>query len=218
MNKLYLTVISAVVIIFLGTLFIQSQNSPKSTANPASQLPQEGSPTPVGSDSIVKSTTPAPTNTPTPTPVPPTATPTPIAVTKATISTDQGDIVLTLYTQDAPKTVDNFAKKAKSGYYNGLNFHRVEDWVIQGGDPLGNGTGGADTLPAEYNNRPFVAGSLGVARKQDPRVNNDSQFFITKADSPGLNGQYTNFGIVVQGMDVVNKVVIGTKILKITVE
>lgn len=218
MNKIYLTVFSVVAILFVGILFFQTKNSQKSQANPASILPQDGSPTPVNSEAIIKSTTPEPTNTPTPTPIPPTPTPTLIPATKATISTDVGDIVLTLYPQDAPKTVDNFAKKAKSGFYNGLDFHRVEDWVIQGGDPLGNGTGGADTLPAEYNNRPFVAGSLGIARKADPRVNNDSQFFITKTDSPSLNGQYTNFGTVVQGMDVVNKVVIGTKILKITVE
>jgi peptidyl-prolyl cis-trans isomerase B (cyclophilin B) len=214
MNKVYMAV-GGVIIILFGAILLVQGNSAKTTANPASVLPQDGTPTPVQTSDILKSTTPAPTDIPTPTP---TSAPKPIAATKATISTSQGDIVLTLYPKDAPLTVDNFARKAQSGFYNGLIFHRVEDWVIQGGDPLGNGTGGKNDLQAEYNDRPFVPGSLGVARQSDPKVNNDSQFFITKADATSLNGQYTNFGMVTAGMDVVNKIAVGDKILKITVE
>lgn len=135
----------------------------------------------------------------------------------ATIYTEKGNIVLLLYSDDAPKTVTNFVSKATSGFYNNLTFHRVEDWVIQGGDPKGDGTGGGN-MPTELNKKPFVVGSLGVARGQDINISNDSQFFITKKDASWLNKQYTNFGIVKEGMDVVNKIEIGDKILKITVE
>lgn len=133
------------------------------------------------------------------------------------IRTDKGDIELSLYSQDAPNTVKNFLAKAKSGFYNNLIFHRVEDWVIQGGDPDGNGTGGGN-MPTELNNKPFVVGSLGVARGGDIRISNDSQFFITKTDASWLNNQYTNFGIVTKGMDVVQKMSIGDKILGITIQ
>lgn len=135
----------------------------------------------------------------------------------ATIKTAKGDIILTLYGKDAPHTVQNFIDKAKSGFYNGLTFHRVEDWVIQGGDPQGNGTGGGK-MPTELNDKPFVQGSLGVARGGDISVSNDSQFFITKSDASWLNNQYTNFGIVTEGMDVVNKIAIGDKIQSITID
>ncbi len=134
----------------------------------------------------------------------------------AVIRTERGDIELTLYPKDAPNTVANFVNKAKSGFYNNLIFHRVEDWVIQGGDPLGNGTGGGN-MPVEFNNKPFVVGSLGIASHGDGKVQNDAQFFITKKDSQFLNGQYTNFGIVKSGMDVVEKIEIGDRILGITI-
>jgi peptidyl-prolyl cis-trans isomerase B (cyclophilin B) len=151
----------------------------------------------------------------------PSATPVPSDTTQqantAIIKTEKGDITLSLYPNDAPKTVANFITKAKSGFYNNLTFHRVEDWVIQGGDPLGNGTGGGN-MPTELNNKPFVVGSLGVARGPDIKVSNDAQFFITKTDASWLNSQYTNFGIVTNAMDVVKKIEIGDKILQITTE
>src|SRR5207302_6962288 len=96
----------------------------------------------------------------------------------------------------------NFIMKAESGFYKGLVFHRVEDWVVQGGDPKGDGTGGG-LMQTEINDIPFVAGSLGVARGQNINVSNDSQFFITKSEANWLNQQYTNFGMVSGGMDVV---------------
>lgn len=135
----------------------------------------------------------------------------------AVIKTEKGDITLTLYPNDAPKTVANFIAKAKSGFYKNLIFHRVEDWVIQGGDPLGTGIGGGD-MPTKLSNKPFVVGSLGVARGGNIKISNDSQFFITKTDASWLNSQYTNFGIVTNGMDVVKKIEIGDKILGITTE
>ncbi len=135
----------------------------------------------------------------------------------ATISTSKGDIELTLFGQDAPKTVKNFITKAKTGFYKGLLFHRVEDWVVQGGDPKGDGTGGG-VMQTEINSKPFVVGSLGVARRGDINVSNDSQFFITKSEASWLNSQYTNFGIVTAGMDLVNKIKVGDKILGIRIE
>lgn len=134
----------------------------------------------------------------------------------AVIKTVRGDIELNLYPKEAPNTVNNFVQKAKSGFYNNLIFHRVEDWVIQGGDPSGNGTGGGN-MPVEFNNKPFIVGSLGIASRGDGKVQNDAQFFITKKDSQFLNGKYTNFGIVKSGMDVVNKIEIGDKILGIEI-
>jgi len=138
-------------------------------------------------------------------------------VTTATIKTSKGDITVELYPQEAPGTVTNFAQKATANYYNNLTFHRVEDWVVQGGDPKGNGTGGGN-IPTELNEKPFVRGSLGIARAGDINVSNDSQFFFTKNDASHLNNQYTNFGIVTEGMDVVDKMAIGDKILSVTVE
>ncbi|NBT19222.1 MAG: peptidylprolyl isomerase [Proteobacteria bacterium] len=118
---------------------------------------------------------------------------------------------------DAPSTVKNFEAKANQGFYNGLKFHRVEDWVVQGGDPKGDGTGGGQ-INSEYNEREFRVGAVGIARRDDPRLNNDSQFFIVKRDSPHLNKQYTNFGQVTGGLELVVKIAIGDKIKKITVK
>ncbi|HUD20807.1 MAG TPA: peptidylprolyl isomerase [Candidatus Saccharimonadales bacterium] len=142
---------------------------------------------------------------------------TPTATAVATITTSKGDIVLDLYGNEAPNTVANFISKAKSGFYNNLTFHRVEDWVIQGGDPKGDGTGGG-TMKTELNSLPFVTGSLGVARGGDINVSNDSQFFIVKSESSWLNNQYTNFGTVSAGMDVVGKIAIGDKIISIEIK
>ncbi len=135
----------------------------------------------------------------------------------ATIKTSRGNIYITLFSKDAPNTVKNFLNKIKNGFYSNLTFHRVEDWVIQGGDPKGDGTGGG-LMQTEINQLPFTEGSLGVARGADIRISNDSQFFITKTVSSHLNQQYTNFGQVREGMDVVNKIKIGDKILGITIE
>lgn len=139
------------------------------------------------------------------------------ASVSATIKTTKGDISVILFGKEAPNTVINFMNKSKSGFYKNLTFHRVEDWVVQGGDPKGDGTGGGQML-AEQGSKPFIVGSLGIARGSDARINNDSQFFITKTNADWLNGQYTNFGTVTNGMDIVNKIRIGDKILGITID
>ena len=197
----------------IGILFISNRQTNKT--NPGDAL-LSGTPTPgVGTFNLTPATE-APTQPLKPTPTPLTFDQS-IATYSATIKTAKGDITLSLFHDKAPKTVENFISKAKSGYYTNLTFHRVEDWVIQGGDPLGNGTGGGN-IPVEFNNEPFVVGSLGQASRGDGQVQNDSQFFITKQPSDFLNGKYTNYGIVTQGMDVVNKIQIGDKILGITVQ
>jgi cyclophilin family peptidyl-prolyl cis-trans isomerase len=127
-----------------------------------------------------------------------------------------GSITLQLFPEAAAQTVQNFEKKANSGFYNGLIFHRVEAWVVQGGDPKGNGTGGG-TMPSELNDRPFTVGSVGIARGRDIKINNDSQFFICTQVAEWLNKQYTNFGQVTAGMETVQAIRVGDKIKKITV-
>jgi peptidyl-prolyl cis-trans isomerase B (cyclophilin B) len=137
--------------------------------------------------------------------------------TQAVIKTSKGDITVKLYPDSAPKTVANFSDKAIKDYYKNLTFHRVENWVIQGGDPLGTGTGGGN-MPTELSQVPFKEGSLGVARGGDIKISNDSQFFICTDDCAWLSGQYTNFGEVIVGMDIAKKIAIGDKILGITLQ
>lgn len=130
---------------------------------------------------------------------------------KAIIKTSKGNITVELFNTEAKRAVENFYIKSQTGFYNNLKFHRVEDWVIQGGDPKGNGTGGG-TMPSEYNQKPFVTGSLGMARGADKAVSNDAQFFITTTPAAWLNGEYINFGIVTEGMAVVKNIQVGDTI------
>jgi peptidyl-prolyl cis-trans isomerase B (cyclophilin B) len=129
-----------------------------------------------------------------------------------------GEIKLDFYPQDAPKTVENFVTLAKKGYYDGLTFHRREEgFVIQGGDPKGNGTGGPGyKIKAEFNKQKHVRGALAMARSQDPD-SAGSQFYICLAPAPFLDGQYTVFGIVTSGMDVVDKVKVGDKMKSVKI-
>jgi cyclophilin family peptidyl-prolyl cis-trans isomerase len=118
----------------------------------------------------------------------------------------------------APKTVANFAAKANAGFYNGLTFHRVvADFVVQGGDPQGTGSGGGNQ-PTELSDLPFCVGALGIARSNDIAVSNDSQFFICIGPSRHLDRLYTNFGQVTGGMDVASAIKVGDKIKTITVQ
>jgi cyclophilin family peptidyl-prolyl cis-trans isomerase len=131
------------------------------------------------------------------------------------IITSFGDIVLEFYTKDAPTTVQNFKELSKRGFYDGLIFHRiVPGFVIQGGDPNTKdntnrskwGTGGPGwNIKAEFNKNKHSRGALSMARSQDPD-SAGSQFFIVLKDSSFLDGQYTVFGRVTQGMDVVDKI------------
>jgi len=129
-----------------------------------------------------------------------------------------GEIRIEFFPEDAPKTVENFVTLAKKGFYNGLNFHRVvPDFVVQGGCPKGNGTGGPGyTIKAEFNNRKFERGILGMARKSDPN-SAGSQFYIMLGPASHLNGQYTAFGRVVSGMEVVDSIKVGDRVKSIKV-
>ena len=124
----------------------------------------------------------------------------------ATMKTTEGDIVLELFDEDAPKTVANFKKLAGDGFYDGLIFHRIiPDFMIQGGCPQGTGTGGPGyTFEDEINQHKIVKGTLAMANA-GPNTNG-SQFFIVTADeTPWLDGKHTAFGRVVEGMDVVDR-------------
>jgi peptidyl-prolyl cis-trans isomerase B (cyclophilin B) len=128
-----------------------------------------------------------------------------------------GSITLQLFPAAAPRTVQNFEDKASKGFYNGLTFHRVEDWVVQGGDPRGDGTGGGQ-IATELSDRPFTLGAVGIARGPDVRISNDSQFFICTKPAEWLNKMYTNFGQVSAGMETVLGIKRGDKIKSITVK
>src|SRR4051794_36410035 len=133
-----------------------------------------------------------------------------------TVETSKGTIVIRLDSASAPNTVANLRSKADSGFYNGLTFHRVENWVVQGGDPTGTGSGGGK-ISSEYNNNPFSRGSVGIARGPDRSKNSDCQWFIVTKAADWLNGDYTNVGAVVQGMDVVDRITKGDKMVKVTI-
>jgi peptidyl-prolyl cis-trans isomerase B (cyclophilin B) len=140
----------------------------------------------------------------------------------ATIVTDKGNIVAELY-QDTPESLNNFVTLALGGFYDSLTFHRVEPgFVIQGGDPLGEGNGGPGyTIPAEINH-PHPRGALAWARTGDEinpeRRSSGSQFYITLDETQFLDGAYTVFGYVVEGMDVADQIAIGDKITRIDIE
>ena len=134
------------------------------------------------------------------------------AAQTVTIQTTQGNVAIEVYPDKMPVTVANFEKLVKSNFYNGLTFHRVEDWVIQGGDPKGDGTGGPGwTIPLETSpDLKNVRGAVAMARSQDPD-SAGSQFYILKRDAAWLDGQYAVFGRVIQGMDVVDQIKAGDK-------
>lgn len=135
------------------------------------------------------------------------------------ITTDKGDIVFELLSDVAPVTVSNFVYLTQGGYYDGLKFHRREDgFVIQGGDPLGNGTGGPGySIPAEFNAVKHDRGIVAMARSMDPN-SAGSQFYITLGPAYFLDNNYTVFGRVLEGMDVVDKIKVGDVMTKVVVE
>lgn len=126
---------------------------------------------------------------------------------------DYGTISLELDADKAPVTVTNFIKLAQDGFYNGLTFHRIMDgFMIQGGDPLGNGTGGSDeNIKGEFssngveNDISHTRGTISMARATDPD-SASSQFFIVQADSTFLDGDYAGFGHVTEGIEIVDKI------------
>ena len=129
-----------------------------------------------------------------------------------------GEIRLELFPEDAPKTVENFVTLANKGFYSGLNFHRVvPDFVVQGGCPKGNGTGGPGyQIKAEFNKQKHVRGSVAMARSQDAD-SAGSQFYICYGTTPHLDGQYTVFGKVVSGMEHVDRIKQGDKMTSVTI-
>ncbi len=161
----------------------------------------------------------------------------------ATIEMENGGIIkFEMYPDTAPKTVAHITELIQKGFYNpvprkvtwllipsgqsttailnnAVTFHRViPGFMAQGGDPSGTGTGGSGVnIPAEFNARKHVRGTVAMARTQDPN-SADSQFYICFGDQPHLDGQYTVFGQVIQGMDVVDKIHQGDKIKKMTVQ
>ena len=125
----------------------------------------------------------------------------------ATLQTNKGTIELELFDDDAPKTVENFRSLAGKGFYDSVLFHRViPDFMIQGGDPTGTGSGGPGyTFEDEFNEHPVARGALAMANA-GPNTNG-SQFFIVTADAcPWLDGKHTVFGQVTSGMDVVDAI------------
>jgi peptidylprolyl isomerase len=120
---------------------------------------------------------------------------------------DNCRVTIELLPQVAPQHVARIKELAQSGFYDGLVFHRVIDgFMAQTGDPLGNGTGGSGKkLPAEFSKEPFVRGTVGMARSADPN-SGDSQFFIMFAPAPHLDGQYTVWGKVTDGMTCIDQI------------
>src|SRR5438105_13046301 len=139
-------------------------------------------------------------------------------MTNATLQTNHGTIVLELFDEDAPKTVENFTKLASDGFYDGVVFHRViEDFMIQGGDPTGTGSGGPGyQFQDESVKRPYKAGTVAMANA-GPNTNG-SQFFICLEDQPTLPPSYTIFGDTVSGMDVVRNIRVGDVMQSVTIE
>lgn len=142
----------------------------------------------------------------------------------AIIKTNKGDITIQLRGDKAPKTVSNFIFLAQNKFYDGLTFHRrVEGFVIQGGDPAGNGTGGPGyNVPAEITDLKHIRGAVATARTGDEvnptRESSGSQFYIALDDIHQLDGDYTIFGYVTEGMEVADKIQVGDVINTIVIQ
>jgi len=128
-------------------------------------------------------------------------------MSKATLQTNHGAIEIELHDEDAPKTVENFKKLARDGFYDGVIFHRViPDFMIQGGDPTGTGSGGPGyQFEDEFNEHGVVRGALAMANA-GPNTNGSQFFIVTTEEASWLNGKHTVFGRVTSGMDVADKI------------
>lgn len=128
-------------------------------------------------------------------------------MSKATMHTNHGAITIEFFDADAPKTVENFRKLAAKGFYDGIIFHRViKDFMIQGGDPTGTGSGGpGHTFGDEFNQNKVVRGALAMANA-GPSTNGSQFFIVTTSEAPWLDGKHTVFGKVVDGMDAVDAI------------
>jgi peptidyl-prolyl cis-trans isomerase B (cyclophilin B) len=128
-------------------------------------------------------------------------------MSSATLHTNHGDIEVELHDKDAPKTVDNFRKLSGDGFYDGVIFHRViPDFMIQGGDPTGTGTGGPGyTFEDEFNDNKVARGALAMANA-GPNTNGSQFFVVTIDEAPWLDGKHTVFGRVTGGMEAVDAI------------
>jgi cyclophilin family peptidyl-prolyl cis-trans isomerase len=128
-------------------------------------------------------------------------------MTTATIQTNHGAIAIELFDEDAPKTVENFLKLSRDGFYNGVIFHRIiPDFMIQGGDPTGTGSGGPGyKFEDEFNDHKVVRGALAMANA-GPNTNGSQFFIVTTEAASWLDGKHTVFGRVTDGMDVVDTI------------
>jgi len=136
----------------------------------------------------------------------------------AVLTTDEGTIKVALDFQKAPNTVANFVELARKGFYNGLTFHRViQGFVVQGGDPNGNGSGGPGyTIPFEANDLKHETGVIAMARSAE--LNSaGSQFYFTQAPQPSLDGKYVVFGRITEGLDVIYRIEQNDPIKKIEI-
>jgi cyclophilin family peptidyl-prolyl cis-trans isomerase len=142
-----------------------------------------------------------------------------LSTAKAIIKTVHGNIIFKFYPKHAPSTTTRIIQLIQQGFYDGLNFHRVvANFVIQGGDPDGNGTGGSgQNLKAEFNDLQHIEGTVAMARSQNPD-SADSQFYIALNTLKNLDGKYTIFGQVVEGLEVVKKIQKGDKMLSVSFE
>jgi peptidyl-prolyl cis-trans isomerase B (cyclophilin B) len=138
---------------------------------------------------------------------------------RALMETSRGDIQLDLYPQHAPETVNNFVFLAREGFYDGVSFHRViSDFVIQGGDPTGTGRGGPGyTFKDEVDGNPLTHERGVISMANAGPDTNGSQFFITHSPQPHLNGRHTVFGKVADGLEVIDLIRQGDRILRITI-
>ncbi|HEV2706374.1 MAG TPA: peptidylprolyl isomerase [Pyrinomonadaceae bacterium] len=136
---------------------------------------------------------------------------------RASVLTDKGSFTIELLPDEAPLTVDNFVGLARKNYFNNVSFHRVvPNFVIQGGDPRGDGNGGPGyQIRCEINAVPYVRGAVGMALSG--KDTGGSQWFVTHSPQPHLDGGYTVFGRVIEGMDVVDRIAVGDRIHSVTV-
>jgi len=138
----------------------------------------------------------------------------------AVMETDKGNMELELYSEHAPKTVNNFVFLAKEGFYDGVSFHRViDDFMIQGGDPTGTGQGGPGyQFEDEVKENPLKHETCVISMANAGPNTNGSQFFITHSPQPHLNGNHTVFGKVIAGQDIVNAIRQNDRIVKVEVK
>lgn len=137
----------------------------------------------------------------------------------ATVETNRGTMEVELYPQHAPKTVNNFVFLAREGFYDGISFHRViKNFVIQGGDPTGRGSGGPGyRFEDELKGNPLIHETNALSMANAGPNTNGSQFFITHSPQPHLDGKHTVFGKVVKGNDVVNAIQQGDTMTRVTI-